>query len=328
MVKKYCKQINLKIFWILLLFLFCIFYGALNMLVAQVGGGAGSQDSRANINNQNVSIADQQMEQANFSTKKEYSLNAFVNWDKKLLQIKISVPVKKLELQTRYYVNAILESYFSVWLYDSVKNLQINSQQTLKDIWGSTSLKNLYMLLKDILKKKYSVFYPNLKSFSTVYEISLYPNLVRFWADEQFKAEKLPSAVLNANGTEFTGLIIYVQNQLPVRADPYGTKKFKRALFPKIYNENLRLIMNYRNVEKEILLQRGMLSYDMKENEAQHKNFIGSFPFRIVARELFGEEPTDIIISNSDANFILENVYMRKALQQGKILILYDELAF
>ena len=255
---------------------------------------------------------------------KKFSLESIANWEHKRIDIELSVPIDKLELQTRYYVQDIIESNFSVWLYEAVKNLQINSQQTLNDFWGSASFKNSYTSLKVMLKKKYAVFYRNLKSFRAAYQIDLYPDLMRVWLHDQFQNEELPAAILKENVAEFTGLIIYVENELPVRGEPYSSVKLKPALFPKIYDPNLNLVMSYRNVERAMLLEHGMLSYGVAPDKNRHKDRVGNFPLRIVARGLFGTAHTDLIISDSDANSLLENVYMREALQQGRILVLYE----
>ncbi|MEM9424289.1 MAG: hypothetical protein AAF975_05835 [Spirochaetota bacterium] len=258
------------------------------------------------------------------SEERDFSLEAAVNWEQQQLQIELSVPIRKLELQTRYYVNRVIESNFSVWLYDSVKNLPINSQQTFKDFWGSDVFKSPYDFLEAILKKKYAVFDPDFKSFRAVYEVNLYPDLVKIWVNDSFRGASLPAAILSQDATEFSGLIIYVEDALPIRGESYQMAKLKPAIFPRIYDENLNLLVNHHHIHKEVLLERGMLRYDLKSNADKHRELVGALPLRIVARELFGKHPTDIIISKSDADSLLENIHARKALREGRILVLYE----
>ncbi len=252
----------------------------------------------------------------------KFTLQASANWDEQRLHIELSVPIERLGLQTRYYVSSVIESNLSVWLHDATRDLQVNSQQTLRDYWGNNILKSPHAFFKNILRKEHSVFYPDLKSFRSTYEIRLYPDLVQIWVNENFQREELPPAILQKDATEFSGLIIYVDQQLPIRGEGHSRASLQAALFPRIYDKKLKLLLNYRNVEKDALLQRGMLRYDMADSdaEARHRELIGSYPLRIVAEELFGL--TDLIISNTNAAAILENPYLRDALRQGRILIL------
>ncbi|WGK70355.1 hypothetical protein P0082_05700 [Candidatus Haliotispira prima] len=263
------------------------------------------------------------------SGQEKFFLESKADWNESLLDIELSIPIDKLELQTRYYVNGVIDGNFSVWLYDTVKNLQINSQQTLQDFWGGDDFKNPYTFFKGILKKRHAVFYPDLKSFRATYQVNLYPDLMKIWVDDNFRREDLPPAIPKKNGTPFTGLIIYTEKELPVRGEPYNITKLKPALLPRIYNKDLKLILTYRNIEKDILLQRGMLSYGVisNTNQDQYRDLVGSYPFRIVAQELFGTTHTDLIISNADAATLLENSHMRDTLRQGRILVLFESVS-
>ena len=256
----------------------------------------------------------------------QFRLESAVDWVERLLNIELSVPIEKLELQTRYHVNGVIESNFSVWLYNAVQNLQVDSKRTLKDFWGSDILKNPYTFLKGILKNEFSVFYPNLRAFRTIYKINIYPDLIQIWVNDHFQHEELLSAIINEAATEFSGLIIYVRDNLPIRGEPYHMAKLKPALFPRLYSEDLNLILSYHNVEKQALLQHGMFNYDIEPNAKKYKDLIGNFPLRIVAHELFGSARTDLIISNSDAMKLLENLHIREIMQQGRILVLYESV--
>ncbi len=255
-----------------------------------------------------------------------FRLESALDWGERLLNIELSVPIEKLELQTRYHVNGVIESNFSVWLYNAVQNLQVDSQRTLKDFWGSDILKNPYTFLKSILKNEFSVFYPDLRAFRTIYKINIYPDLIQVWVNEHFRHEELLPAIINEAATEFSGLIIYVKDDLPVHGEPYNMAKLKPALFPRLYSEDLSLILSYHNVEKQALLQHGMFNYDIEPNVGKYKDLIGNFPLRIVAHELFGSARTDLIISNSDAMKLLENLHIREIMQQGRILVLYESV--
>ena len=226
-------------------------------------------------------------------------------------------------LQSRYYVNEVVRNYFSVWLYDALKNVQLDSRHTLDDFWGKNVVEILNAENSSIMKKKHGIFLRNLNEFQLAYEVSLYPQLINnIWIDDNF--EPLPEHILNKSPVEFSGLIIYVSDNLGIRGEPYRIARLQPALFPRVYDENLELIWSYRNVERDVLIDKGMVRYDVSGNADKHKNLLGSYPLRISATELFGMVQTDLIIRNSDAKRLLKNSYLRNVLTQGRVLILLE----
>ena len=299
--------------------LICKLFSVLLMLYGFVANGLFAQNDedrlKMGVNSSAISRLD---------NPKQLFVNSIINWNTYQIDIYLSVMLENIQLQTRYYVNEVVENHFSVWLYDSLKNVQLNSQQTLNDFWGKDVLKNPNTMFSKILKKKYSFLAADLNEFQLAYQVDIYPEMIKIWIDEDFESRALPAAILNKNPTEFSGLIIYVSDDLQLRGEPYRTPRLQPALFPRVYDEDLNLVLSYHNVAKDVLLERGMAVYDTAKNFDTHKNLLGSYPLRISAKELFGMDQTDLIIRNSDASRLLKNPYLRNILVQGRILILLE----
>ena len=276
-----------------------------------------AQNSEKESSRSNLAIYDSRLD-----NPRKFFVDSRINWSTHRMDITLSVMLNNRELQTRYYVNEVVKNYFSVWLYDALKNLQLDSQHTFKNFWDKNLLQSLNTVSSGILKKKYGVFSRNLDRFQLVYQVDVYPELIKIWIDKNF--EPLRESILNKNPVEFSGLVIYVSDDLGVRGEPYRMTKLQPALFPKIYDENLELVWNYRNVERDVLIEKGMVRYDIIDNADNHKNLVGAYPLRISAKELFGMVQTDLIIRNIDANRLLKNSYLRNILTQGRVLILLE----
>jgi hypothetical protein len=52
---------------------------------------------------------------------------------------------------------------------------------------------------------------------------------------------------------------------------------------------------------------------------------VGENPLRIIARGIFGVQPTDPIIDGEDAGLILSNEANRRLLREGRVVIVLDK---
>jgi hypothetical protein len=131
-----------------------------------------------------------------------------------------------------------------------------------------------------------------------------------------------------APSAEFSGLVIYAADELPIQGEPNSDEEFlKPAMFPRIYDENMRLIAEVKMVEPEFLKQWGIVGYSKDTNEAPFLERIGRTPLRTSAVRLFGTNRTDIIIPLEIANKLLQNDHNLDLISQGRILIISPEIS-
>ena len=123
----------------------------------------------------------------------------------------------------------------------------------------------------------------------------------------------------------FTGVLIYAKGQLPA----VGTNGFAQAapaVFPRIFDESMALVMDKGMCAPDALAEWGMVGYASSIDDPVALLRAGEFPLRLVARGVFGDKATDIVIPTDGARQLLTLQENRKLLQDGKIVIVYDSL--
>ncbi len=160
----------------------------------------------------------------------------------------------------------------------------------------------------------------NIATVEREFEVPVFPDFVRLFMEHEipFRMEEVISWIPT---TEFTGIVIYAADQLQLR----GTDRYEYpapALLPEIYDEDLRPVLEQDMVDPEAGRRWGVMAYSADTNEDAWQDRIGSRPLRIVAREVYGIHPTDIIIGRDDANLILASKHNRELLKTGRILVI------
>ena len=122
----------------------------------------------------------------------------------------------------------------------------------------------------------------------------------------------------------YTGILIDARGQLPVHGE-YSSDQLNPCLFPKIWNKNMNLIYEKNIVDPSRAKKHGIVLYTGTLDESLYRDRIGTEPLRIIARGVFGDNRTDPIISNEDAERILAKSENIELLRQGKIVIVCDK---
>ncbi|MEO0096564.1 MAG: hypothetical protein ABIK78_00505 [candidate division WOR-3 bacterium] len=99
----------------------------------------------------------------------------------------------------------------------------------------------------------------------------------------------------------------------------------KPAIFPKIYNEDLKEVYSVNFCDSLSLINNGLVSYVKTLDEAYHHKKAGSFPLYISALKTFGKNKCDIVISNSDALTLHNSLNNLKLLEKARVIIVYKD---
>ncbi|MEO0119303.1 MAG: hypothetical protein ABIK60_02015, partial [candidate division WOR-3 bacterium] len=99
----------------------------------------------------------------------------------------------------------------------------------------------------------------------------------------------------------------------------------KPALFPKIYNEDLKEIYSLNFCDSLSLIDNGLVSYVKTLDEAYRHKKVGSFPLYISALKIIGKNKCDIVISNKDALTLHSSLNNLKLLEKGRVIIVYKD---
>jgi hypothetical protein len=121
----------------------------------------------------------------------------------------------------------------------------------------------------------------------------------------------------------FTGLLIFARGMLP---SP-GTSRMatvRPALFPRIWDEQMNLVLDKGMCAPEYLARWGIVGYTQALDDPTMDLRVGNVPLRLAARGVFGDNDTDIIISLEGARQLLASAENISLLQEGRIVIVYD----
>jgi hypothetical protein len=123
----------------------------------------------------------------------------------------------------------------------------------------------------------------------------------------------------------FTGLVIHAQGPLPA-VGTGATAVLRPALFPRIWDENMDLVLEKGHVRAASLAAWGMVGYLDRLDEEAIRQRAGTDPLRVAARGVFGKLPVDVVIPVEAARQLLTVAQNVEALRQGRICIVYDRL--
>jgi hypothetical protein len=123
----------------------------------------------------------------------------------------------------------------------------------------------------------------------------------------------------------FTGLVIHARGPLPV-VGTGTTATLRPALFPRIWDENMDLVLEKGQVRASSLSAWGMVGYLDRLDEEAIRGRAGTDPLRVAARAVFGKLPVDVVIPVEAARQLLSVPQNVEALRLGRICIVYDRL--
>jgi hypothetical protein len=127
----------------------------------------------------------------------------------------------------------------------------------------------------------------------------------------------------------YSGVIVIADGELPIHGKR-STALPLPSLAPRLWDSDMGLLFDrgkvpsgvipfhYMNAENILTSRPGGLS-------AEAEAVAGANPLRIIATEVFGERPTDLVIAAEDAAKILANETNRRLLREGKLIIILNE---
>jgi len=138
-----------------------------------------------------------------------------------------------------------------------------------------------------------------------------------------------PRPLIPAQTVDYTGIIIIASEELPVRGRR-AKALAEPCLFPKIWDSDMNLIYERNMFESR---DNPMVRYTLQENifrptpsglDGELALMAGTNPLRIIAREVYGIHPTDLVIDHSDALKILSSENNRRLLREGRVILVLN----
>ncbi len=123
----------------------------------------------------------------------------------------------------------------------------------------------------------------------------------------------------------FTGLLIYAQEPLP----EVGTGRMvvaRPAVFPRLWDEQMNLVLDKSMCQPESLAQGGMVGYAQGPGDDVVALRAGPLPLRLAARGVFGDNATDLVLPTDGVMRLLtlpDNIALLRAC---RIVVIYNSL--
>jgi hypothetical protein len=127
----------------------------------------------------------------------------------------------------------------------------------------------------------------------------------------------------------YTGIIVIADGELPVHGKR-STALPLPSLAPRLWDSDMNLLFDRSKTQSGVLpfhymSTENILSPRPGGLSLEAEAVAGTNPLRIIASEVFGECPTDLVITTDDAAKILANEDNRRILREGKFIIILSE---
>ena len=219
----------------------------------------------------------------------------------------------------RALLDIIRDALFDI-PYDSFENL---GDRAMRD----TSILTKIEALSRNPVRIYGYLTEDLSEYIAKYRFDFYPDIVTIFLLHQraFKPEPLLSFEAS---TQFSGIIIYAKDPLPVHGETIPEDEeddyelLVPSLFPKIYSESMDIFFEVDMVDPEAVATWGMIQYTTDLDLASHRERIGDQPLVTTARKIFGKNRTDLLIPDLSARRILALEDNIQLLMEGRVVII------
>jgi hypothetical protein len=142
-----------------------------------------------------------------------------------------------------------------------------------------------------------------------------------------------PRPLIRAQSADYSGIIIIADGELPVHGRR-GQALVEPCIFPKIWDTEMNLVYERNMLNPDSVTGNRMVRYTARESifrpspsglEGELAALVGHNPLRILAREVFGANPTDPVIDREDALKILSSENNRRLLREGRVVLVLNE---
>ena len=206
---------------------------------------------------------------------------------------------------------------------DALLSVKVNSFTELEDLvlHEDITLEQLSQII-DNGDSTPSYFSRESKNLQVAHSISLHDISAMILSHQHTYRPKQPMDRIASRA--YTGIVIDARGMLPVHGE-FITESAEPCLFPRIWDDTMSLLYEHNMIQPEVIKQSGVVSYGYISDLTSYANRVGEDPLVIKARQIYGTNRTDPVISRSDALRILSVPANIDLLNQGKVVILLDK---
>jgi len=264
-----------------------------------------------------------------------FNVSSSVDWIKGELYSEVSFDLAQagVRLPTgRFLAEEILKDAYPELLRPNLLSLRLDSNTTVANLAerGELPLALLDSICLEAEKVPPSLS-PDLKRMTGRYTMPMDRISALFTRHRQ--AIEPPRPLIRAQTADYTGIIIIADSELPVHGRR-GQALVEPCIFPKIWDTDMNLVFERNMLGVEGQTGNRMVRYIARESifrpspsglEGELAALLGPNPLRIIAREVFGLNPTDPVIDREDALKILSSENNRRLLREGRVALVLNE---
>jgi hypothetical protein len=258
-----------------------------------------------------------------------FAVASRVDWAAGTISVEISHaldPATPSMVRAKGDAETEIQSRLSDFLVRAIANVTVDSSHTFGDLLGADT--DLFARVSQLSLGglKDEVFLsPDFSSLTVRYSLSLFG--AQGIASPLYPSQETPirRRLGYVTTRKFTGVLISARGALP-EAGTTHMAAARPALFPRLWDEQMNLVLEKGMCSPRALARWGMVGYAQALDDPVVSLRAGVLPLRLAARGVFGDKATDIVISTDGVRQLLalpENISL---LQQGKVVIVYNSL--
>lgn len=251
-----------------------------------------------------------------------YRVTSSIDWSRRSMVVGIALNLAKAGLALpggRLVAERMVSQDLPGLAKSAFFSIPVDSEGSIGDRIVSGDLDiGAIMALTDKLRKVDDSMSKDLLWYQATWELPLDAAASLFVTWKASRA--LPAPVGWTATRVYTGIVIYVDGPLPVHGERGVVDSLQRGLFPRIFADDMSVVMDRWYVDPEVLDKEGPFGYVTKRS-ADDEARVGDEPLLLRAVGLFGKNRTDLIISKEDAIKILGNAANRDLVRQGRIIV-------
>ncbi len=225
-----------------------------------------------------------------------------------------SLPLLRTKAET------VIERHLPDLFVEAVSAVLITSRQTIGEAFIESPEKTAeFRKIATEGKVASSRFTRDFAAFQRVFHFSLYPTLSRHFVTHSQAVSNTAELNYVASGN-YSGIVIYVDDPIEM----FGTHvrgHLQPALFPRVYDDDMNLIIDRRMVQPEVINSHGMVNYYHTSHIEKIHSRVGEVPLYVHAQALFGIYSTDLILTDRAARKIKADSHTLALITQGRIAI-------
>jgi hypothetical protein len=258
-----------------------------------------------------------------------------LDWEKMRIDAELSVNLADVGIRLPSGRTQAEEALFSEY-FDSIQplilSISFDSSTVIGDLVRSgkipSSLIDTLALQAERKPPRYSL---DFSAISSSYTIDLKNVGSRLAGHVQ--AAHIARLVNPSLAADYTGIVIIAEGELPVHGRKVSTG-LSPCLFPRIWDTEMNLIYDRSMTSPGSDSGFSMVHYTGMENIFQNspsgisedlQRVVGDKPLRIIARGVFGINPTDPIIDRADAVTILSSETNKRLLNEGRVAFIVPQ---